>query len=422
MSLKSKYDQIVDTRHTNEKMSLKKLASIDKTIATDASFERPYGWSKKTTNEYLQSVFNLMANAPITIVDVRACMKHSIAKGFEPSVEYFSTLNDKEGTEYISIDGKHRRRAIEQFINNKVAFTGNVPNLDGIMEKYRNVYFKDLTAEQQARVGTIQISVDIYKAISRSQLNEVFNGLNSGNKASEQCLRNCYYTRMSKKTRDLHDKYSYMKKLYNDIDRLEMLPEQDISKMILHLTEVNKKTLDENFRFSHLESKNLDAFYKEGEAVDTEECYQGLPFEQVYDVIAYRQCDEILGMFQELAFKLKLKGLDMFKKNNILLLFLAFEKVLKSEYEIEDYVKFYQNISPLDSQMKALGAGIWGKTEMKKANTYDGWKEQTWKARRMLRQNALWEGYHGILGISQNPEAYGLVKKVEEISEENEAA
>ena len=100
------------------------IESINPRIATDSHYERPENcWCKKDINNFISTQSRGDAASPFVVADVRSLLDYAEKVGNDEDENYYSKLDNKK-YRYVSIDGKHRRKVLSDFINNKISFTG----------------------------------------------------------------------------------------------------------------------------------------------------------------------------------------------------------------------------------------------------------------------------------------------------------
>lgn len=394
-------------KHNTTQRSLAQILKENSRTITDPAFERPHGcWDSKQEKAFLKSLFEGYMCSPITRANVLECLRFSEDECESNSKRYYQRVAS-DGASWISLDGKHRRETIAKFLRNEVTYSGNVILSDGTVMDYANTYFKDMTAETQASIMSLQIVVNEFVSVTRKELPIVFTGLNSGALPTDQHRRNAEDTPIAAKTRKFHDDF---KSLFGNICTKRqisaMTPEEIISKMLIHLESSKEVAIDKT---------SLDKFYKKGHEVGAEGEY-GL----VYDLQAATSLREILTLMNDTRTMNPNNKIDKIKS---ILFFLIFEKIIDSTYEIDDYDIFYSKLIELDEILDRRARKEVIEKEEKGlscqgSDYYDFWRRQKWSnLYRYKRQSALWDE------IVKDISNYGLIDAISiPLEEESEEA
>ena len=386
-----KWINIMRKHNYTERVLAQVIKENNRTI-TDPAFERPEGcWDSKQEKAFLKSLFEGYMCAPITRANIHECIQHSKDIGDSNSLNYFKN-KAALGASWISLDGKHRRETIRKFVENSITYTGKIITSSGEVLEYTNTYFKDMSDNAQASIMTTQMMVNEFTAVSRKELPLIFKGINSGALPTDQHLRNAEDSPMAAKSRDFHEKF---KNLFANICTKRqialMMPEEILSKMILHLESEEQITIT---------SRTLDNFYKKG-------CFVGAEGEYalVYDIGSAVILKNILNHMVEIE---SLQDSKMITSKTSMLFFLVLEKIIRKDLSIVDYELFHSKILSLDSDLERKARKLITELEDsgKQPNLsefYTGWARQKWAHDcRYKRQDKLWQE------ISQNLTSYGI--------------
>lgn len=384
--------------------SLAQILREDSRTVTDPAFERPFGcWLKKQEQSFLKSLFEGHMCSPITRANVQECLQHSRSIGDTNSMNYFKN-KASIGASWVSLDGKHRRETIRKFLENKISYTGKIFLASGKSENYTNTYFNKMTEQAQASIMNIQIVINDFVSITRKELPTVFIGLNSGSLPTDQHLRNASDSPLAGKTREIHEKFSTVfSTMCNDKMIAAMVPEEIISKMLLHLESKERVPITASL---------LSSFYNKGNDVGSDGVYSS-----VYSLSAEQNIKTILSYMENI---ISIKRDEAFIGKNSILYFLVLEKVIENNLKIVDVSKFVDSILLVDSildresRRKMLEDEESGE-EISSNNYYVNWIRQKWAGtHRYERQELLWDS------IEVDISRFGLSNVKSEIQSEDE--
>jgi len=388
-------------KHNVIEISLAQILIQNNDTGTDPAFERPAGcWLPKQEKAFLKSMLEGFMCSPITRASVQQCLRYSKQIGNSVSLNYFKNKSQL-GFAWISLDGKHRRETIVKFLQNKISYTGHVTLADGNRVYYTNTYFKDMSDAAQASIMSLQIMVNEFVSVTRKDLPKVFIGLNSGALPTDQHRRNAEDTPIAAKTRGLHDTFrGLFENICSSRQIKSMVPEEIVSKMILHLEDKKASTIN---------SKAIDQLYQRGHSAGTEGEYS-----TVYDISSLILLKSILTEMSQVDSIRKEKVIN---SKNSLIFFLAIEEIIRNGLTISDYDSFSSELSKLDAylereSMKHLLELQDNDDDYNNGDFYHYWVRQKWaNSCRIDRQEAIWEQ------ISKDYAKFGLIKQ-EQVSEE----
>lgn len=388
-------------KHNVTEISLAQILRENSETGTDSAFERPHGcWTKEQEQAFLKSMLEGFMCSPITRANVQQCLQYSKRIGDSVSFNYFKN-KAQLGHSWISLDGKHRRETIVKFLEDKISYTGHVTLANGNRVHYTNTFFKDMSDAAQASIMSLQIMVNEFVAVIRKDLPKVFIGLNSGALPTDQHRRNAEDTPIAAKTRDLHSDFEGLfKNICTSRQITSMMPEEIISKMILHL-ESDKRT--------SITSKAINELYQKGHSVGASGEYS-----TIYNIKSLILLKSILTEMSQVD---SIKKEKVINSKNSLIFFLVLEKVARNELSVSDYELFYSEIMKLDgylereSTKEALALED-DNIPYSKNDFYFFWIRQKWaNTYRYDRQDAIWDE------ICKDYSKYGITE-LENISEE----
>ena len=302
---------------TNEMRIVQFLTEAEE-IYYDESFQRPAGcWTDRNHNGYIEDVFYGINSTPIVVAEIEKCRRHAEKRHDEASEAYFAK-HSKRGMSYISLDGQHRAICIEQFLNNKITFTGTAIDDNGRSIKVKNRFFKDLDQSFQDCFKNKTIVFQQYERASRSSLPRVFKGLNSNSGLTDQQKRNATQTPFASWIREVCNNHK--------ICFSEIFAKNAFQKMTVHET-VSKLFMHIENKSCNVGRRSLDDYYEKG--VDDK-------FENNYSVPARKKTESILN---SLTFLVNSKNREKLGNNQLLALFLVLDKLHDdSEFNIEDFL------------------------------------------------------------------------------------
>ena len=357
------------------------LQQKDAFIANDESFERPYGcWNKKKKQQFILSVLGDDISCAFTIASVSKCKDYSTEMGDKPSESWFAQELNKN-VEFTSIDGKHRRETIIQFMQDEFPVTGVYLNSSSEYVKLKNTRYSELSPEQKSDFDSCELIFVTLQKHTRSDLAQEFVRINSQAKMTDQHLRNATDSSCSSWSRQIVRTYSGIRYIYSEAATANMKPEEDVSKILMHCR-------DEGCRIS---KDSLDAFYYEGEKEG-----QSGSVAKSYSPAVVRTA---MAVFDTL------NGLDL-KQSDVLLFAMVAKRVYENKYRIINYDLFREEIRNADCEEKVASMAAYSKTRSRKAipaHYYFEWATKNWGQMRQKRINQLWDDK-----IAKNPGRFGL--------------
>ena len=383
--------------------TMREFAKEIEKIATDDSFERPYGcWSPQQRNNFLKSVFKRGCGTPISLAHTQECYDSAIENEDEDSITYYGQFVNREKgigagrtlSRFISLDGKHRTETIKLFLINKISITARLVADDGTIFTAKNCFYKDLPQIIQNTFLMKPINSNEYYDEPRSELPEIFRDINSGASPTPQHLRNTYATPISKETRDLRGKLrsSVVETFYPTAHIAAMKPEEDISKIYIHCDK----------RRNSVKRGDLDNLYRLGESAGVTG-----KLDSVYNITTWNTTCELLSELEFVVSNAKPKEV---KKNSLLLYTLVLQKVVEHGLHVIDADKFVKELSKLDKDLVDRSRGA-QQIDLKDPNKpwaglpssyYYEWHRLNWSEHRYSRQDRLWRT------INRKQEAFGL--------------
>lgn len=200
-----KGNDVYDVKETKESLHIIRKKYIQTYL--DGSFqrwggvERGSGWTKKTSEAYMESVFAGLVFNKIMTAEVELCHRHAIDIGDEESERYFKTLIDK-GHKYVSIDGNNTTSTFNAYLNNEFAvYTDLDPSTRGKGKKKK--YFRDLSeTEQDDLLYTEKLTYYTFRKIGIIQMCELFRKENTSTQLNKQEYRQARWSNMAKFVRE----------------------------------------------------------------------------------------------------------------------------------------------------------------------------------------------------------------------------
>lgn len=381
------------TKSRIEKITVRELVKMNPKIGTDDSFERPSGcWNNKQASKFIAAVFKGQnGGSNIVVTDNVASENHSIDEGNAQSEAYFKARRGK-GERYTSIDGKHRRAAVCDFVDKKSPFTGVGYDEDGNTFSFIEVFFHKMPESYQREFLNSKIAIEEFTTL-REEMPELFIGINDGVALSDQQKRNAIQTAIAKWTRDMSKHYETLwKSMFSDKAISQMKDCELVSKIYAHIADNS----------SEVKSDALDTLYMRGQGETS--------FPAFYD-IAVR--DATIAVLNNLnSIRQVIPDKKIVGKAHLPLI-LALVVCQKNNLQIKDVSKFYNRILELDesAQADSRAQQVRNEEAAKKNgvapppanNYYHDWCRTNWGTNRAKRQNVLSKE------IKSNPAYYGLV-------------
>lgn len=373
---------------SHEMMSIRDFGKLINKITTDESFERPYGcWSLSNFNGFLGDVFSETTATPIVLADVRDCLSFAKESNDTESETYFRQMVD-QGFHYVSLDGKHRTKTINTFLQSVEGsqFTGEVIDDDGYRVKRRNVYFKDLDKSFQISFYNRTVPVLVFKDVKKQDLSKIFLSLNANSPLSDQHKRNALQTAFSYKTRNLAKRHSTLfEKIFTSNNLASMKQHELLSKIYLHLKQ----------RDCDVGKGALNSLYRDG---------VGHRFEDHYCSKTWKRTEALVETLNSVC------CVSNIPAQKLLLFILVIEKLIENDLVIIDEKKFAIQLSMADDHQQKVSieqAGRDSRTrEINRSSYYFEQVRLNWNARtRPKRQKTIWnviENDFKKFGLSKN--------------------
>ena len=381
-------------------ITVRQLHTDDKFVGADEAFERPHGcWTKEQHNSYIESVFSNANGSPIMMTCNSTSRDLSQDLAETTSEAYFSARL-KEGIKWTSVDGKHRRKSIMDFLSGVRTFSGLAIDTDGNTMVLENCHFHKMPQKFREALWEASIVRQTYTVL-RHEMPTLFRGVNSGSPFTAQQYRNSIQTPIAAWTREIVKAHGeFFKPFMNARARSGMKPHELISKMYMHVA------------FSSAQEvvpRELDKLYFDGECT-TE-------FNTKYDDAARSTVEEIVQVMHQIS----AAGDEPIKGPAVIPLFLACHAVYANNMVIKDEYAFRIAILEKDEKFQGDGRRDRVKEEkrlgesVKARDYYDEWARLNWGADRAKRQEALWSE------MSQNPIHFSIAEVTEAPSEEEDS-
>jgi hypothetical protein len=309
------------------------IQTINDTIITDPHYERPNGcWKNENKNGFISAQSLGMASSPVVISDIRSMKNYAKLRNPDDYEHYLGLESD--GFTGISIDGKHRRICLKQFINNEYQFTGILYDLEGRPQNFKSKYFKDLPKDFQTAFFQTTIVLTTYRSCLRSDCAETARSINSGTPFTAHQLRNTYPCEISSITINLHEKFKHViEQMYTDTQISKMQPEETMAK--IHMHGVNPQ--------SKLSPKDMDNYYKNGSEKGSE----------YYDSKATCMLESILEEIRVIYSYNKAS----LKKCGDQFIYMLIMQALQRGKQIADYENFIEKALDLDKKLSIASIG-----------------------------------------------------------------
>lgn len=380
-------------------ITIRQLFQEDKFIGADDAFERPHGcWSKEQHNSYIESVFSNANGSPIMLTCNSTSRDLSQDLAQTASDAYFSARL-KEGIKWTSIDGKHRRKSIIDFLNGDRTFSGLAIDTDGNTMVMDNRKFQKMPQKFREAFWEARVVRQTYTVL-RHEMPTLFQGVNSGSAFTPQQYRNSIQTPIAGWSRRVVGANEDFFKSFMKASVLAgMKPHELISKMYMHVAASPSRKV---------ERKDLDKLYFEGE------CTPSLGSK--YDVAALNTVEKIVQIVHQIS-----SNKENFKNSDVIPLFLACHAVISNNMTIKDEDAFGAAVLSKDAELTKKSRAARAKAEKQNPDVepsefYEEWVRLNWSPYRAKRQSDLWAE------MSQNPIHFSIAEVIEDASEEAVAA
>tara|TARA_R110002020_G_scaffold456358_1_gene672760 strand:+ start:188 stop:1405 length:1218 start_codon:yes stop_codon:yes gene_type:complete len=386
-------------RRSIGEITVRQLHTDDKFVGADEAFERPHGcWTKEQHNSYIESVFSNANGSPIMMTCNSTSRDLSQDLAETTSDAYFSARL-KEGIKWTSIDGKHRRKSIMDFLKGNRTFSGLAIDTDGNTMALENCYFHKMPQKFREAFWEARIVRQTYTVL-RHEMPTLFQGVNSGSPFTAQQYRNSIQTPIAAWTRGIVEAHrEFFKPFMKARARAGMKPHELISKMYMHVAFSSAQKVERG---------ELDKLYFDGECTTV--------FGTKYDDAARATVEEIVQVMHQIS----AAGDKPIKNAEVIPLFLAYHAVYTKNMVIEDEYTFRVAVLAKDDQLAKKSRQARAKAEKRSSNVepskyYEEWARLNWGVLRAKRQAGLWAE------MSQNPIQFSIAEVTEGSSEEEDS-
>jgi hypothetical protein len=229
----------------------------------DPSFQRRVVWDNNDLSKFVRSLTKGSAKlTTIIVVNVRDCLDFAVKNGDQESIVYYRDIHNR-GFVYVSLDGQNRSRMLTEFINSseQKKISGKFVDLLKDEVTIVNKKFSDFPRELKLGILKSQITVVEAGSLSRADLSENFDGLNSGVPLNEQEKRNAKPSSIAPTIRELSKKYrNALYRVTKERDRPRMADDKLLAHMLMALIPNNTK----NKGLWNLSEPETDDFYNLG--------------------------------------------------------------------------------------------------------------------------------------------------------------
>jgi hypothetical protein len=370
-------------RYNSILKTIRWFLAVESRIATDESFERPYGcWDYKAKNQFILDLFAGWVSSSFVLASVQDCLDYCQSIGDKNSVDWYTWLK-QQGMRWVSLDSKHRRETIAEFYNGNLGLNGSFTDNNGKFYEFSGECYKDVPEELKRIFLDIHLPLSEYHSATRTDLARIFRGVNSGESPTAQHMRQALDTPLAPEIRNLARQCVNFEKIYAPKNRIKMKPHEDLGKIYLHCLSENSK----------ISKEKLDELYAQGEG----EGQRG-KLHPAYDTVAWRKTVTICRQINRLSQDYKVR------QGDVLLYAMAIKRLIESGYSITDYRKFGSAILCTDEALDRSSSSKYGKSRKPKTGFYFEWKRLNWGVTRFQRASALWGE------ISSNPTHFGVQK------------
>ena len=319
-------------------------------------FQRPEAWGKNERKEYLESLLLNRVEGTFTFVDIERCIDRLEKAGMVGTEDHnFLIGEQREGHEYIVLDGNNRLLFMNQLINNEWDFpVGKYyyisDDVDGSLDSFTvrrgKQNFNNLPPRVQKALNNRLCYSSEYMQITGQGMSDVFCNLNKQVAVNAQEFRNAKWVPWADYVREIRSKIGktlltrmfkqYITRLRGDefiVDCLDLV--------------LNAITIDENgeFSYSSINQSSKDNLYLSSWDDFDNEYY----FDKFVDLMDY-----VEKMFQEGILHTNGKLVRTSLIRNIYWMMCngleTYEEVaiaLKCHEEYEDSDEVYESASPL---------------------------------------------------------------------------
>lgn len=208
-------------------MSVKGTIKMLSKTYVDERLQRRVVWDLINQIPYIQNILSRKIRTAIIVADIGKCLAYAKKVGCEESIQYFSNLQ-KDGWEYVSIDGQNRTDALKRFYNNDFSITASFRNSDDEWEVLKTkTQYKDIEGEMRSflDMGNCLI-IDVIEEMTLEELHDQYLSSNSGVQHGKMEILNCIMSKFSEAvlTMSLGNKNMFSRRLrgikYNRMDDL----------------------------------------------------------------------------------------------------------------------------------------------------------------------------------------------------------
>ena len=230
---------------------------LEQQVYVDPRFQRNACWKADQKEKYLISLSQGFAINPIISADAKKCEKFCAKIAEETEQGDFKHVIDSQSSDFISVDGQNRTKALKSYVNNEFSSKAFSKNK-------QKTFFKDLSKEEREEFLQMKILVVNVVQATYSQLTEIFTAVNGGAPLNRMELRNAKNTPIARFIRELAKKYPFVLNRIESVTESRMKHLDTILKIacFMHSSKL-KGTLkaQQNLPFS---DNALDEFYDFG--------------------------------------------------------------------------------------------------------------------------------------------------------------
>lgn len=377
-----------------KKMTIRNLVKMNPKIGTDESFERPYGcWDNKQASAYIAAVFKGQnGGSNIVVTDNVASQHYSMREGDAISAAYFSSRTAR-GEDYTSIDGKHRRGAISDFVNNVIPFTGIARDVNGNTIHFKEVFFHKMDEPYRQEFLDCEVAIEEFTTL-RHEMPELFIGINNGVSLSDQQKRNAIQTPIALWARKMSQHYENLwVSMFSPKAIAQMKDCELVSKIYEHLANPDadlaaKKTLDSLYVAGKGDSKFGTSY-----STAARDMARNV-IDSLNTISRSRDNDKIIGS-EHIPLVLALVAVEISNKT-----------IANPNAFVEGVIKTDLDLSKNSRRQFADdedAAVLNGDDPPQPRDYYYEWARTNWSKSRHRRQDLLWQE------IKKDPSRYGLV-------------
>jgi len=216
--------------------TLKEYAAAAKKVWYDPAFDRRYGaWVDTKKRNFLKNVIDDKVDSMPVWADIDECLSHSVLVGDRGSKKKLQDLKDR-GYKYISLDGKHRTKTVEAFMNSDLTITHTIKDCEGQIHNITNKHWCKFPSEVKPQIFMSKINVRLVTSEVYGNFGKRYRDLNDGEPPNPQEVRNSYSSPVAQYIRDESERLrSAMERVVKNKYIERMMDDELVVKTYIHL-------------------------------------------------------------------------------------------------------------------------------------------------------------------------------------------